>query len=372
MQGTIAGIPQTTEKSSLSPYFESSLHRWYKNNTFTFETRSSWGLPKTLSLKLTRSASTDTSTLDDLLQSDEDVAFGWVNLSSIWNDNNVSSSCSVKLSTNDDEFDQQGGLINNDCHIDRITSTTSSNNSQKQPPKQQQLELEILITTECQSTELQPKCMLLYKRGDDLRQEMMAIQFIEACHELLKASGLDLKMKTFKCLPVGKDRGFIEWLPGCVPLSDVCQGNGTGNNSGSVVSSREGSIDGSTSGGEKSKNDLNQSSRCTTFIPMSSNSMWFNQPFALKGRRLSQNFFGIGRCNNATINNPIVQDFLRGVSYDPNAPYFISKIVMDNYIKSCAGYCVTTYLLVSFLRLGISLLFYYSIYYIFMVIIVHS
>ena len=79
---------------------------------------------------------------------------------------------------------------------------------------------------------------------------------------------------------------------------------------------------------------------------MSSNTMWFNQPFALKGGRLSQNFFGIGRSNNATSNNPI-QNFLRGVSYDPNAPYFISKTVMDNYIKSCAGYCVTTYLLVS-------------------------
>jgi phosphatidylinositol 3-kinase len=43
-------------------------------------------------------------------------------------------------------------------------------------------------------------------------------------------------------------------------------------------------------------------------------------------------------------NNPI-QDFLRSLAYDPDAPYLIRKDAMDTYVKSCAGYCMVTYLL---------------------------
>ncbi len=43
-------------------------------------------------------------------------------------------------------------------------------------------------------------------------------------------------------------------------------------------------------------------------------------------------------------NNPI-QDFLRSNGYKSDDPYFIKKEVMDNFVKSCAGYCVVTYLL---------------------------
>lgn len=50
------------------------------------------------------------------------------------------------------------------------------------------------------------KRLLLYKHGDDLRQELLAIQFIERCNQILKASGLDLKLKTFRCLPVGAQK----------------------------------------------------------------------------------------------------------------------------------------------------------------------
>ena len=43
-------------------------------------------------------------------------------------------------------------------------------------------------------------------------------------------------------------------------------------------------------------------------------------------------------------NNPI-QDYLRSCAYDPDDSYMIRKDVMDTYVKSCAGYCVITYLL---------------------------
>ncbi|EEC45537.1 predicted protein, partial [Phaeodactylum tricornutum CCAP 1055/1] len=109
--------------------------------------------------------------------------------------------------------------------------------------------------------------MLLYKHDDDLRQEAFAVQFIRTCDRILKASGLDMKLLTFECIPVGTNRGFVEWVPGSIALTTA--------------------------------------------------------RFA---------------------SNPI-QEYLRGVAYDKTAPYFVCRDVMDRYIKSCAGYCVITYIL---------------------------
>ncbi len=66
------------------------------------------------------------------------------------------------------------------------------------------LELYLCISAKVISHESQPrKRLLLYKHGDDLRQELLAIQFIEKCNQILLSSGLDLKLKTFSCQPVG-------------------------------------------------------------------------------------------------------------------------------------------------------------------------
>ena len=54
--------------------------------------------------------------------------------------------------------------------------------------------------------------MLLYKHDEDMRHEMLAIKFLGACDNILKASGLDLKLKKYKCMPVGENKGFIEWI----------------------------------------------------------------------------------------------------------------------------------------------------------------
>ncbi len=66
------------------------------------------------------------------------------------------------------------------------------------------LELHFRVKTEVVSHYERPiKRLLLYKHGDDLRQELLAIQFIERCNGILLSSGLDLKLKTFSCQPVG-------------------------------------------------------------------------------------------------------------------------------------------------------------------------
>jgi phosphatidylinositol 3-kinase len=55
---------------------------------------------------------------------------------------------------------------------------------------------------------------------------------------------------------------------------------------------------------------------------------------------------GLSRKSNGSIVDNPIQDFLRSAAFDENAPYYVKKDVMDTYVKSCAGYCVVTYLLV--------------------------
>lgn len=54
------------------------------------------------------------------------------------------------------------------------------------------------------------KQMSLYKHNNELRQELFAIEFVKSCDVLLKASGPDLSVLTFRCiLPVGARHGWF-------------------------------------------------------------------------------------------------------------------------------------------------------------------
>lgn len=51
---------------------------------------------------------------------------------------------------------------------------------------------------------------VIYKAGDDLRQDMLMLSVIRLMDKLWLESGMDLKMLTFKCIATGPNRGFIE------------------------------------------------------------------------------------------------------------------------------------------------------------------
>ena len=195
----------------------------------------------------------------------------------------------------------------------------------------QRFEIELRVTTEmlpfdeAASGFQSRKRMLLYKHDDDLRQELFAIEFIKTCDALLKASGLDLKLLTFRCIPVGAKQGFIEWVPGSVPISDICKP------ADDVPLSRNVSGESEADNVQQDQNSLSETARAglTKY-----QSLFRLEPAQVTAER------------GAVSNNPI-QDFLRSSAYDPDAPYLISKDVMDTYVKSCAGYCIVIYLLVS-------------------------
>ena len=170
--------------------------------------------------------------------------------------------------------------------------------------------------------------MLLYKHDDDLRQETFAVQFIRTCDRMLKASGLDMQLLTFQCIPVGTKRGFVEWVPGSVPLSEICQPfAGTlllGDRQESVSVDSESNNDSPTMLGKGGTTKYDSLRRL--------------------GGQQNGSLRNLGGVSSRLALNPI-QDYLRGVAYDRDAPFLIRRSVMDRYIKSCAGYCVITYIL---------------------------
>ena len=358
VQGSVAGQVQETGKSTLGSYFESTLHRWYNGNVMTFDTRSSWGSPKTLSIKM-KAVDPNKMGVDQSAHGDDDgisqhsteVGYCWVDLSDMWNKSSDKIVCHAQLYFSDQvdvAFDGQGYLDSNPEAIS------------------QRLELELRISTDAvtitpsltsQHPKLCSKKLLLYKHTEDIRQEMLALQFIELSNQLLTSSGLDLKIRTFKYCPVGAKSGFVEWVPGSVPLSEICERGGTASTSHTSEGKNNtiAFLDGMEMEDKSGKvqpeppEPYDSTSQTPTKTVADKPAQYEVSRFrALKG--LSNYTFGfgvgLGRQGNPAIRNPI-QDFLRSAAYDPDAPYFINKVVMDTYLKSCAGYCILTYLLVS-------------------------
>ncbi|ORZ20587.1 kinase-like domain-containing protein [Absidia repens] len=110
---------------------------------------------------------------------------------------------------------------------------------------------------------------IIFKSGDDLRQDQLVIQIITLMDKLLRKENLDLKLTPYKVLATGPEHGLMQFIPS-KPLAAVLD--------------------------EHQNNVLS----------------YFRQ------------------------HHP---------DSSPNGIYGINSSVMENYIRSCAGYCVITYLL---------------------------
>ena len=62
---------------------------------------------------------------------------------------------------------------------------------------------------------------LMFKRGDDLRQDMLVLQIVNMMDRLWQSYGLDLNVLTFECKPTGKDSGFVELVKECETLREI-------------------------------------------------------------------------------------------------------------------------------------------------------
>jgi len=107
---------------------------------------------------------------------------------------------------------------------------------------------------------------VMYKIGDDLRQDQFVIQLITLMERILQNENLDMKLTPYKILSMGAMEGLMEFIPN-EALSSILKNNGS------------------------------------------------------------------------------VLSFLKQNNPDPNSSLGVRAEVMDNYVRSCAGYCVITYLL---------------------------
>ncbi|KAH9255384.1 hypothetical protein BASA81_006503 [Batrachochytrium salamandrivorans] len=62
---------------------------------------------------------------------------------------------------------------------------------------------------------------LMFKVGDDMRQDQLVLQLINLMNSLFKKNGLDLEMTVYRVLATGTNRGIIEFVSNAVPLSTV-------------------------------------------------------------------------------------------------------------------------------------------------------
>ncbi|KAH7063882.1 kinase-like domain-containing protein [Paraphoma chrysanthemicola] len=116
-------------------------------------------------------------------------------------------------------------------------------------------------------TNIDTKYPIIFKTGDDLRQDQLVIQIITLMDRLLRKENLDLKLTPYRILATSTSAGAFQFIPS-MSIAAACQKH--------------------------------------------------------KGSLLA---------------------YLRANNPDDSAPLGVRKEAMDTYIKSCAGYCVITYLL---------------------------
>ncbi|KAL4681117.1 hypothetical protein H8957_006986 [Semnopithecus entellus] len=110
------------------------------------------------------------------------------------------------------------------------------------------------------------KYPVIFKHGDDLRQDQLILQIISLMDKLLRKENLDLKLTPYKVLATSTKHGFMQFIQS-VPVAEVLDTEGS------------------------------------------------------------------------------IQELFRKYAPSENGPNGISAEVMDTYVKSCAGYCVITYIL---------------------------
>ncbi|KAL4221541.1 Phosphatidylinositol 4 [Mactra antiquata] len=67
---------------------------------------------------------------------------------------------------------------------------------------------------------------VLFKNGDDLRQDMLTLQLLSVMDNIWKSEGLDLRMTTYNCLSTGQEVGLIEAVRNAATIMKIQEKSG--------------------------------------------------------------------------------------------------------------------------------------------------
>ncbi|ULU06184.1 hypothetical protein L3Y34_018218 [Caenorhabditis briggsae] len=66
-----------------------------------------------------------------------------------------------------------------------------------------------------------PFCEVIFKNGDDLRQDMLVLQVLEVMDTIWKAANIDCCLSPYGVLPMGEMIGIIEVVPNCKTIFEI-------------------------------------------------------------------------------------------------------------------------------------------------------
>ncbi len=363
VHGSVSGSV-VESKESVEVDQDSNNHVWNKDNFMVFNSRSTWGPPQTLSLRLSEAiieppeteGKAQNESTSGRASTPKECGYCWVDLNPFWNQNpsqreskdrrknsakaktrRVACRAQVVPFNTYKDFNEHGDLLEKDL-----------------PESMEFIEIELQITTKILETKSSKRRSLLYKHDDDVRQEMFAIEFIKACDRIFRSCGLDMKMLIYGCISVGKRRGFMEWIHGSTQLSEICQpfagsilAKSRDNKERSKSISIENALSSETieDGDGCDDDDDNDDNATLSSVAKSGMTKYESLNRLRKESKPSTKQPNTGADYVLPNNNNPIQDFLRSLAYDPESSYKIKREVMDTYVKSCAGYSVCTYVL---------------------------
>ncbi|KAJ8598282.1 hypothetical protein CTAYLR_006012 [Chrysophaeum taylorii] len=80
-----------------------------------------------------------------------------------------------------------------------------------------------LLLTFLNADETKPNHVVIFKCGDDLRQDQLTLQLIRAMDQIWRDAGLDLRMSPYRCVATAAEQGFIEVVQNSSTLANIAR-----------------------------------------------------------------------------------------------------------------------------------------------------